>query len=255
MSRKPIVGTILFTFLFAISCNLGHEASGPTYDLTSCSLKAKTDNEVQYIITRNSKGLPVQLDFIFLTLGSSSTCAIEYDASDNIVKMSQDNGYFSYEYGADNKPIARARYNRTDASSPFEKMEQIFYRYNSQGMIDSITYDGNNHYERFEYDAAGNVVKTYLKNYAPEVLDHEFLVFDDKKNPEVDANFVTYSIPGNGGLTGLNLPLISEHNILSEKFRVGSGSIVNRTFTYNYNYIGYPANCKETYMTYSYNCK
>ena len=214
---------------------------------------------MQLTIIRNDDKLPVQLNYVYSSSSAllKTTCFIEYDEADRIIKMSQENRYFSYEYDGNGNPVSRSLYARQSATSPFELSETIFYRYNAQNYLDSTIYS-EFHYSRYEYDGDGNLVKEYLKDYSdPEVLSREYLAFDDKKNPFIDSNFTVFAVltATPTYVTGLKLPWVSNHNVLNENRRLNNGTTQNRTYNFEYNELGLPIFCQETQMTYQYECK
>jgi YD repeat-containing protein len=204
-------------------------------------LKSGTSNGRSFTFDRDDRHWPITIRYSNGTK-PAIICSIQYDADHRIVKLIQGNAAveYTYQFG---KPVMSTVYTRQSPDLIFEQYAQYYYHYNDQGHLDSTT-DDVGQYERFEYDAAGNVVKQYTKqNGQPEVLTRQYITFDNKKNPRVEANFDPVSLPldwvEGKFITMLQLPTISQHNVTKDAY-VSSTQVTLRTHIYQYNTDGYP---------------
>ena len=214
-------------------------------NLKTCVLKSGTSNGTSFTLDRDDKHWPITIRY---SNGNKPAiiCSIQYDADHRIVKLIQGNAYVEYTYQS-GKPVMSTVYTRQTPDFTFEQYEQYYYHYNDLGRIDSIT-DDVGQYQRFEYDAAGNVVKQYSKQSGQlEVLTRQYITFDNKKNPSVEANFDQVPllldwIEGNF-ITMLQLPTPSQHNSIKDAY-VSSNGVILRTCSYQYNPDGYPTSVR-----------
>jgi hypothetical protein len=240
----PVVLTklipIILYLLFA--CSSDDDAPNPVPAPTSCLLRQVAFDGGSCTITRNDKGLPVRLDFVYSNSANNRFTIIEYDASDNVVKLYDDNTYVEYKYNTSNKVISGGVFRRINATEPYGTYLSMEYTYNAQGYMDSVIY-AENRYERFEYDANGVIVKSYGRtDYKPEALMTEYLEFDDKKNPRFEDYFYRYTIVANPVvmISGLKLPFTGDHNLVSKNVLLLDGTMANYTTDFEYNELGYP---------------
>ncbi|HEY5746490.1 MAG TPA: RHS repeat domain-containing protein [Chryseolinea sp.] len=207
----------------------------------TCVLKSATWTGLSITIDRDDQHLPVSIRY---TTANKPVviCSIQYDADHRIVKLIQGNAYVEYAYQA-GKPVMSTIFIRQSSSDAFEQRWQYYYHYDDQGRLDSTT-DDTGQYDRYEYDAAGNVIKHYTKQTGQiEVLAQQYVTFDDKKNPLVEASFdqvpmLDASVEEHF-ITMLKLPMISQHNVTKYVY-VSSSGVISLTYTYQYNSEGYP---------------
>lgn len=232
-----------------VTCSKDHDpvAQQPSngQNLKTCVLKSGTSNGMSITFERNNQHLPITIRY---SNGNKPAiiCSIQYDADHRVVKLIQGNAYveYAYQFG---KPATSTVFTRKSPGVSFEQYAQYYYHYDDQGRLDSTT-DDIGQYERFEYDAAGNVVKRYTKQTGqPEGLTWQYLTFDNKKNPRVEANFDQVPllldwIEGNF-ITMLQLPILSQHNSTKDAY-VSPTGIILRTCTYQYNPDGYPLSAR-----------
>jgi hypothetical protein len=118
-----------------------------------------------------------------------------------------------------------------DVETTYTASQQTFYsqmEFNSSNQLAKntvtklITTDKNgvkretayNFYNRFEYDAKGNVVRVFLKDIgsSPEVLNNEY-TYDDKPSPYSKDLRWLFRLSGVGGAAGVE----SKNNVLTSK--------------------------------------
>ncbi|SHG47669.1 YD repeat-containing protein [Chryseolinea serpens] len=234
-------------FIVFVTCSKDDPAvqqpSNPS--LKTCVLKSGTSNGTSITFDRDDKHWPITIRY---SNGNKPaiTCSIQYDADHRVVKLIQGNAYVEYSYQS-GKPVTSTVFTRKSPDASFEQYWQYYYHYDDQGRLDSTT-DHIGQYERFEYDAAGNVIKRYTKQRGqPEKLTRQYLTFDDKKNPRVEANFDQVGvlldwIEGNF-ITMLQLPTLSQHNSTKDVY-VSSDRVILRTCSFQYNPEGYPISAR-----------
>ena len=212
-------------------------SNGNGQNLKTCVLKSGTS----VTFDRNDQHLPISIRY---SNGNKPDiiCSIQYDADHRVVKLIQGNAYVEYA-NQSGKPVMSTVYTRQSPDAVFEQYWQYYYHYDAQGRLDS-TRDNIGQYDRFEYDAAGNVVKHYAKRTGQiEVLARQYVTFDNKKNPGVEANFdqvpVFVASVEEHFITMLRLPVISQHNV-TKYVDVSPSSVISLTYTYQYNPEGYP---------------
>ena len=214
-------------------------------NLKTCVFKSGTSNGTSITFDRDDRHWPISIRY---SNGNKPAiiCSIQYDADHRVVKLLQGNAYveYAYQFG---KPVMSMVYTRQSPDVAFEQYWQYYYHYDALVRLDSVR-DDIGQYDRFEYDAAGNVVKQYTKrNGQIERLTRQYLTFDDKKSPRVEANFdqvpvLLASIEGNF-ITMLRLPMISQHNIIRDVY-VSPNAVMPHTYIYQYNPEGYPISAR-----------
>ncbi|AYB33756.1 RHS repeat domain-containing protein [Chryseolinea soli] len=236
-------------FVVFVTCSKDHDPveQQPSngQNLKTCVLKSGTSNGRSITFDRDAQHWPITIRY---SNGNKPDiiCSIQYDADHRVVKLMQGNAYVEYAYQA-GKPATSIVFTRKTPDASFEQYAQYYYHYDDQGRLDSIT-DDIGQYERFEYDAVGNVVKQYAKPMGlPEGLTRQYLAFDNKKNPRVEANFDQVPvlldwIEGNF-ITMLQLPIPSQHNSTKDAY-VSSNGVILRTCSYQYNPDGYPTSVR-----------
>lgn len=255
---------LLIPSLFVlISCGSDDPSDGdvtpdPTTD--KCLLQKQVSPTQTITITRNSKGLTTRIDYDYnsqkVTYTTSSV--IEYDALDHVVKIIGQGYSFTYEYDAKGK-ITLEKYDAiVDPTKIFSYPYERSFSYNDAGYLVKIAWDEYN-YERYEYDANGNLIKQFLKTTTePEYLATEYLSYDKEKSPYVDFPFQQNTYLGAASVSAIITsyrPIANKSNILSVKTYLASGTATTQNVTYQYNDGGYATSINELNISYVYECK
>jgi YD repeat-containing protein len=241
LKRLPCLFLIAFVTCSKDDDPSGQQPNGNGQNLKTCVLKSGTSNGTSITFDRDDQHWPILIRY---SNGNRPDiiCSIQYDANHRIVKLIQGNAYVEYAYQS-GKPATSTVYTRKSPGEVFEQYGQYYYHYDALGRLDSTT-DNVGRYQRFEYDAAGNVIKQYTKQQGqPEGLTRQYLTFDNKKNPRVEANFeqvpVLLDWIEGSFTTMLQLPTLSQHNSTKDVY-VSPDRVILRTCTYQYNPEGYP---------------
>lgn len=251
LHRKDLPKFLFIIFLFFVACGSDEnvEPNKPDPDWTSCTLMrvdgADAAAGIAILFEYNSESLPVKRTETSTSNGNSIVSTIEYDAKNNIVKISQPLAYIEYGYDADNKVISGSIFGRQNQVDEFSKRWSIIYTYNEKGQMDSTIIE-NYSYERYEYDDKGYLLNVYYKQGSgEEKLSRQILDYDDQKVP----GFVSFSYLILGfdvNIITLKLPQPGLYNAKSVKVTLNNGSTEMRDYAYTYNKLGYPLTATET---------
>lgn len=168
----------------------------------------------------------------------------EYDAAGEIVSIKEYKGSASAsayieiipEYDPYRKVVSMRSFvvNRS-VTTPLQTLQ---YTYNDKNQLIQVS-NTQGSYQKFEYDASGNVNKLYTKKALPgakEYLTWEVLRYDDKNTPaSLNKSIRMYF------LYDLPLASIPRHNDLSVNYYNDDGSLYyNLTSSFSYNSSNYP---------------
>ena len=225
-----------------------------------CLLQKQISPTLILTITRNSEGLPISIDYDYKyqNVEYSTTTLAEYDGSGNLIKIKGEDYSFTYEYDSQGK-VVREKYDAIiDPTKIYSYPYERSYSYNNEGYLVKITLDANN-YERYEYDANGNLAKKFLRTATQsEYLITEYLTYDDKKNPYFEFPFQQNMYMGISQVYTIissMRPIVNENNIISLKSYLPDGSSNAQNLTYSYNDLGYAASISELNVSYAFECK
>src|SRR5688572_7097818 len=230
----------------------------PTAD--NCLLQKQVSPTQTITITRNSKGLTTRIDndYHSQNLTYTTSSVVEYDASDRVVKIIGKDYSFTYEYDSQGK-ITLEKYDAIfDPTKSFSYPYERSFFYNDAGDLVKIAWDEYT-YERYEYDATGNLIKQFLQTSTqPEYLKIEYLSYDDKKSPYADFPFQQDINVGTAHVYAIITsyrPIVNKSNILSAKSYLQSGTSTTQNVTYQYNDGGYATSVNGLNISYNYECK
>jgi YD repeat-containing protein len=230
----------------------------PTAD--NCLLQKRVSPTQTITVTRNSKGLTTRIDYDYnyQNVAYTTSSLVEYDASDRVVKIIGKDYSFAYEYDSQGK-ITLEKYEAVfDPTKIFTYPYERSFFYNDVGHLVKIAWDEYT-YERYEYDATGNLIKQFLQTTTqPEYLTTEYLSYDNEKSPYADFPFLQNTYLGTAEVYAIVTsyrPIVNKSNILSVKTYLASGTSTTQNPTYQYNEGGYATSVNQGNVSYTYECK
>ncbi|HEX6227435.1 MAG TPA: hypothetical protein VFZ52_23625 [Chryseolinea sp.] len=250
---------LLFVLMSCGGDDPSQDSPVPEPEDQHCLLQKQITPSLTSTVTRDDAGLPTIINYDYKVGATEFKTAanMEYDASGKLTKIQGQDYSFTFEYDSEGK-ITVEKYQATfDPQKIYTYPYERSFLYNDEGQLIRITTNANN-YERYEYDAEGNLSKKFLKTTTQaEYLTTEYITYDDKKSPYPEFPFQVNIYLGMSEVSALITslrPVVPENNVLTVKSYSPDGTFTMQNTTYTYNDSGYPTSIQELNLSNIFEC-